>query len=257
MTLHVDVAGEGEPLVVLHGWGMHGGLLADIATLLAHDYQVHLVDLPGHGASAPLEAFTLDGVVEQLASRFARPVAVCGWSLGGAIALHWALRKPENVRCLALVSSTPCFTTRSDWPFGMDEATLLRFAADLETNLASTLRRFIGLQLRGVDGEKELLAEMRNRAFSRGEPDMATLRGGLAILRDTDFRDLLPGVRQRTLVIAGERDKLSPPEASKALAQALPHSGLVIVQGAGHAPFISHREEFGRYVREFLKEALS
>ena len=50
--LHVDSYGSGTPLVMLHGWGMHGGMWGSAVTKLAQHYRVHCVDLPGHGYSA-------------------------------------------------------------------------------------------------------------------------------------------------------------------------------------------------------------
>lgn len=254
MSLHVEVIGQGEPLVMLHGWGMHGGIWSDTAAQLAQQFQVHCVDLPGHGASAPITAFTLDSVVEHLAAQFVQPIAVCCWSLGGQIALHWALCEPEKITRLVLVTSTPCFVERDDWPFGIPQHILQQFAADLEKNHTATLRRFLGLQVRGSEGERELLANLRESLFSRGEPDLDSLRGGLQILRDSDLRSVLPQIKQPTLVIAGERDKLSPPEASNYLAQTLPNARVVEIEGAAHAPFMSHRKEFVGHVMEFLHE---
>ena len=252
--LHVEVTGQGDPLVMLHGWGMHGGIWSDTAAQLAQHFQVHCVDLPGHGASAPIAAFTLDSVVEQLAAQFVQPITVCCWSLGGQIALHWAKCEPEKLKRLVLVTSTPCFAERDDWPFGIPQHILLQFAADLEKNRTATLRRFLGLQVRGSEGERELLANLRESLFSRGEPDLDSLRGGLEILRDSDLRNVLPQIKQPTLVIAGERDKLSPPEVSIYLAQTLPNARAVEIEGAAHAPFMSHREEFVGHVMSFLNE---
>lgn len=242
---------------MLHGWGMHGGIWGDTAAQLAQYFQVHCVDLPGHGASAPIAAFTLDSVVGLLAAQFDQPVIVCGWSLGGQIALHWAMCEPGKIKRLVLATSTPCFADRDDWPFGMPQETLQQFAADLEKNHTATLRRFLGLQVRGSEGERELLASLRESLFSRGEPDLVALRGGLEILRDSDLRSVLPQIRQPTLVIAGKRDKLGPPEASDYLAQTLPNARVVKIEGAAHAPFMSHREEFLRYVMGFLNEKQS
>ena len=109
----------------------------------------------------------------------------------------------------------------------MEGEVLEQFAADLEQNHAATLRRFIALQLRGSENERELLARLRERLFNRGEPDMDALRAGLDILRDADLREEVPDIRQPTLVIAGERDKLTPPEASAWLAQTLPRARAV------------------------------
>jgi pimeloyl-[acyl-carrier protein] methyl ester esterase len=147
------------------------------------------------------------------------------------VALRWAAREPDKVRRLILVNSTPCFTGRADWDFGMEAEVLEKFAAELEQNHAATLRRFIALQLRGSENERELLALMRERLFSRGEPDIDALRCGLGILRDTDLRAELPNIRQPTLAIAGERDRLTPPQASHYLAQILPAGCVVEIAG--------------------------
>jgi len=252
--LHVEVTGSGTPLVMLHGWGMHGGVWTDTAQKLGTGFQVHNVDLPGHGASAAPDAFTLDSVVGQLSARFEQPVILCGWSLGGIIAQHWAAREPDKVQRLILVNSTPCFAARADWAFGMPQETLTQFANELEKNHAASLRRFLALQVRGSEGERELLGALREKLFSRGEPHLDALRGGLAILRDADLRDALPQILQPTLVIAGEHDKLTPPEASHYLAQSLPHARAVVVAGAAHAPFLSHPEIFIEHVKSFLHE---
>jgi pimeloyl-[acyl-carrier protein] methyl ester esterase len=116
------------------------------------------------------------------------------------------------------------------------------------------LRRFIALQLRGSEDERELLAQLRERLFSRGEPDLGALRAGLDILRDADLRAELPAIGQPTLVIAGERDKLTPPEASSWLVQAMPAACLATIAGAAHAPFLSHPDQFVAQLKSFLHE---
>ncbi len=254
MSLHVEILGSGAPLVLLHGWGMHGGVWTDVAQQLAKEFCVHVVDLPGNGASDALAETNLATLVQALSAQFPEPITLCGWSLGGQVALQWASREPDKVRRLILVASTPCFAEREDWMFGMESAVLAKFSAELEANHAATLRRFIALQLRGSEKERELLAVMRERLFSRGEPDMTALRAGLNILRDADQREELAGIKQPTLVIAGERDKLTPPEASRYMAQTIATARLVEVAGAAHAPFLSHPEIFIEHVKSFLHE---
>lgn len=273
MSLHVETLGSGEPLLLIHGWGMHGGVWTDVAGKLAQHFCVLSVDLPGHGASRgkgeegrergksgsplfslPSSPFPLDSIVDELAARFDEPLNLCGWSLGGQVALRWAAREPAKVRRLILVASTPCFAERADWSFGMGRAVLDKFSDELEQNHAATLRRFISLQLRGSENERELLSLLRERLFSRGEPDMQALRAGLAILRDVDLRGELRGISQPTLLIAGERDKLTPPAASRYMAQHIPAAQLLELQGAAHAPFLSHPEIFVEHVSRFLCE---
>ena len=257
MNLHVESAGSGAPVVMLHGWGMHSGIWDDVVPQLAQRFRVHSVDLPGHGWSAlhPLP-FTLDAVAAALAAQFDETVSVCGWSLGGQIALHWAAREPQKIKRLVLVASTPCFVERDDWLFGLAHGILRQFAAELEKNHAATLRRFLALQVRGSEGERELLASLRARLFSRGEPHLDALRGGLEILRHADLRAALPVIRQPVLVMAGERDKLTPPEASSYMAQALPNARMEEIAGAAHAPFLSHPQIFVEHITSFLHERI-
>jgi pimeloyl-[acyl-carrier protein] methyl ester esterase len=243
---------------------MHGGVWSEVAQKLAEDFCVHSVDLPGFGFSvgrvSTLQNIVglkpdqqMDFIVDALSERFEGAVNVCGWSLGGQVAMHWAAREPTKVNKLIVVTSTPCFTNRDDWSFGLSADVLAKFATELEQNHVTTLRRFISLQLRGSENERELLTQLREQLFSRGEPDMSALRGGLEILRDADQRSEVASIKQQTLVIAGQRDKLTPPEASYYLAQVIPNARLVEIEGAAHAPFLSHPDMFVAQVSRFLK----
>ena len=271
MSLHVDSYGSGAPLLLIHGWGMHGGMWGGVAERLAEHFRVLAVDLPGHGFSAgsgewevgnshlashfplPTSHLLLDSLVDQLSAQFDEPLAVCGWSLGGQIALRWALRYPQQISRLALVASTPCFVRRTGWECAMAEETLAEFAAALQQNYALTLRRFLALQVRGSERERELLAALRSALMSRGEPDLSALQAGLDILRDCDLRGVLLGITQPVLVIGGERDTLTPPQAAHYLAAQLPNARLALIEGAAHAPFLSHPDEFVMQLKRFME----
>jgi len=295
MSLHVESSGDGKPLVMLHGWGMHGGIWGEVVQQLAQGFRVHCVDLPGHGYSKTekgeggrgkgrgirdkgegtrekgqvpvfpftlhpspftlnVSPFTLDSIVDELSAQFNEPLNVCGWSLGGQIALRWAQRYPAQVEKLALVASTPCFVQRADWSCAMAAEVLQAFAHAMTQDYRATLKRFLALQVRGSENERELLQALRERLFERGEPDIAALHGGLAILRDTDLRTQLARVGQAALVMAGARDTLIPPAASAYLAQALPNARLETIAGAAHAPFLSQPEIFVEQITDFLHE---
>lgn len=260
MNLHVEERGSGEPLLLIHGWGMHGGMWGSVAERLARDFRVIAVDLPGHGKSAggrgseEESCLTLDSIVDEFSAQFDGPLNLCGWSLGGQVAMRWAQRHPQQVNRLALVASTPCFVRRTDWDCAMAEQTLAEFAGALEQNYALTLRRFLALQVRGSENERELLASLRNALFSRGEPELAALRSGLNILRDCDLREALPQIAMPALVIAGARDTLTPPDASRYLAERMPQARLTVLAGAAHAPFLSHPDSFAECLKDFLDE---
>ena len=255
MTLHVDASGQGPPLVLLHGWAMHSGAWGPLPPRLARRYRVHAVDLPGHGHSAPLPAFTLDGVVAALEAAFApsaQPLTVVGWSLGGLIAMRWALAQPACVTRLVLIAATPRFVAREDWPHALSAETLARFGDELHVAWKPTVERFLALQVHGSEHGRATLALMREQLFARGEPSPGMLAGALAVLAGTDLRRDLAALAQPTLVVAGSRDTLILPGAGAWLAEHLPDAKCVSISGAGHAPFLSHPEAFAAAVEAFL-----
>lgn len=255
--LHVDsyeytgAGGSGAPLLLIHGWAMHGGMWRGVAERLAQHFHVLAVDMPGHGRSAAMGRTELDALVDTLSAQFSEPLNVCGWSLGGQVAMRWAMRHPQQVQRLILVSSTPCFVRREDWNHAMSLELLLEFGAALQHQYVLTLKRFLALQLRGGEQERELLAVLRDILFSRGEPDMGALHGGLEILRTCDLRSSLPSIIQPALIIAGGRDALVPMQAAQYMAQQMPAAELVSIEGAAHAPFLSHADEFIKHMVKF------
>ncbi|HEU0187945.1 MAG TPA: alpha/beta fold hydrolase [Gallionellaceae bacterium] len=281
-SLHVEAQGSGKPILLIHGWGMHGGMWGRLPEQLAQSCRAYSVDLPGHGfSSLPSPASgrgaggegseqgtlspslsrerergldSLDAIVTQLRAQFGdEPLTLCGWSLGGQVAMRWAQQHPGQVEKLVLLATTPCFVRRDGWDCAMSGDTLQQFAEALLQNHAQTLRRFLALQVRGSENERELLTVLREQLFSRGEPDVAALKVGLDILRDADMRAALPEIKQPTLLVAGERDTITPLGAAQYAAQALPSAQLLSIKGAAHAPFLSHRDEVVKHMLSFMR----
>jgi pimeloyl-[acyl-carrier protein] methyl ester esterase len=252
MKLHAEVVGRGPPLVLLHGWGLHSGIWSTLVPRLALRFRVTSIDLPGHGHSvAPPASFGLDDVVEAVANTAPREAAWVGWSLGGQVALAAAVAGAAAGR-LVLAATTPRFVAAADWPCAMAPAVLAGFAASLAEDHRRTVRNFLTLQLRGDRRAAALLAELREIIAQRPEPAAAALASGLDMLAATDLRDAARRVRQPVLVIAGERDRLTPAEAGRRLAAALPDGRFISIAGAGHAPFLSSPEAFLAAVDGFL-----
>lgn len=256
MTLHVESAGVGPPLVLLHGFAMHGGLFEPIVHELAQRHRVHVVDLPGHGYSDAVEATTLDQIAGHVVASLDldAPPAILGWSFGGLVAQHLALAHPSMVRALVLVSTSPRFVAGADWPHAMSETTLARFGDELRVSYRLTLQRFLTLQVQGSEGGRATLASLRHALFARHAPSPATLARVLQILTETDLRLSAPRIETPALVIAGPRDALTPAGAAAWLAGAMRHARYAEIEGAAHAPFLSHREALLDAVRAFLDE---
>jgi pimeloyl-[acyl-carrier protein] methyl ester esterase len=254
MNLHTDdYGGGGAPLLFIHGWGMHGLMWGELLPVLSRHYHVLAVDLPGYGLSTQ-EAGTpyLDFIVDTLSKQFTEPVTLCGWSMGGQIALRWALRYPLLIEKLVLISTTPCFVQQEDWPCAMANDTLSAFAASLQQDEAATLRRFLALMARGSDNERALLVLLRRLLQSRGKPSIKALLAGLKLLLELDLRKDLPQINTPALVISGIQDTLTPPDASRYLAAQMT-AQLATIKGASHVPFLSHPDIVAKHIVDFLQ----
>ncbi|MDX1380561.1 MAG: alpha/beta fold hydrolase [Xanthomonadales bacterium] len=233
--LNVETRGRGPDLVMLHGWGLHRGVLAPLADALAPRFRLHLVDLPGYGGNAGSAwAPTFDELVDALAARL--PAAAwLGWSLGGQLSLALAHRHPDTVRALVLLACNPGFVAGGDWD-GMPGATFEAFEAGLQHSPEQALRRFTLLCARG--GRAPGPVRRRLEAACLPAPRPSALAHGLDWLRDHPQRGVLASLRAPSTWIAGINDGLVPVAAVRAAALAAPGGRVHVVQGAGHAPFL-------------------
>ncbi|WP_425507255.1 pimeloyl-ACP methyl ester esterase BioH [Thermomonas carbonis] len=257
--MHVDIfgrsTGSGQarpPLVLLHGWAMHGGLFAPLVEALREQHTLHVVDLPGHGhnrdCGVPL---TLDACTNAVLD--AVPDAPwCGWSLGGLIALRASSKCPERIPALAMLCATPKFVVADDWPHGMPVEVFRGFAEGLRGDWRATVDRFIALEAFGSDHMREELRMLRDAVLAHGEPSPRVLAEGLQLLETSDLRDALPGLRVPSLWVGGRRDKLVNPRAMREAASITPNARYVQVEHAGHAPFLTHADEVAAALLEFL-----
>ncbi len=201
------------------------------------------IDLPGHGEYADIHADTLDEYVEHVAQRIVRPVFLVGWSLGGLVSLRLAQRYPEKVSALFQVATNPKFVQDSDWPTAIEAGVFDQFALSLEKDRTKTIRRFLALQVRGAENSMQTVRELQAAIDERGLPEIEALFTGLKILSDTDVTEALRALKRPVNWLLGEKDALVPVELSRVLEQMPVDVDIHIVEGAGHAPFISHPDE--------------
>ena len=251
-TLHVDITGSGPPLVLLHGWAMHGGAFAPLVARLLDRYTLHIVDLPGHGHSrdcaVPLQ---LEACVEAIAAAVPR-APWCGWSLGGLIALHAATTRADAVPALAMLCASPRFVRGEAWRHGVSPEIFRDFASGLRADYRATLDRFVALEAFGSDHAKDEIRALRDDLFARGEPPASVLADGLELLETSDLRATLPTLRAPSLWLAGRRDRLVDPRAMREAAALAPDAAVHVVEHAGHAPFLTHADEVAAQLDLFL-----
>lgn len=254
-SIYFEQLGSGQDVVLIHGWGLHGGIYSSLAERLGEDYRVTVVDLPGHGRSAALDHhFDLDKTAEALVKIVGKPAIWFGWSLGALIAMTIAIRHAQMTAALVLVSATPKFIKSEDWDFAMAPQTLEGFAAELSNDYKKTLDRFLSLQIGKEKNSRDLIRRLREQVLLHGEPNPDALAAGLDILRDVDLRPQLAAIEQPALVINGGRDRLTPPAAGEYLANNLANARYIVFEDAGHAAFLSHEQAFTTRLKEFLDE---
>jgi pimeloyl-[acyl-carrier protein] methyl ester esterase len=241
-------------LALVHGWGMNARVFDALAELLAADFEVRALDLPGHGGRAALADNTLQGWADDLVRQLPQGAMLLGWSLSGQVAMRAALDHPHKIARLVLLASTPKFVASEDWQAGMAPADLQDFGAALLADPQATMLRFLSLQTRGMSGQKTMLQQLRQSLLAAPAASREALAGGLAILRDTDLRAELPRLTQSTLVLHGALDTLTPPAAGAWLAEALPAAQHVEFPRAAHAPHLSHGEEVAAAIGRFAHD---
>lgn len=258
-------AGDGPPVIALHGLGATNASMLPTVVDLARDHRVIAPDNPGFGESAkPLRAYHAEffaewvvGLMDRLGIRRAHLV---GNSMGGRIALEVALRSPERVDRLALFAPAVAFRKLRQF------APLVRALRPELGAVPLTLPR--AAVIRGAreifsrpDRLPEVWFEAAADEFLRV---FHTLRGRIALFSaarqiylDTPFGEAgfwarLAQLSRPALFIWGDRDILVPAGFARHVEEALPKARSVVLQDCGHVPQFELPERTHALVRDFF-----
>jgi pimeloyl-[acyl-carrier protein] methyl ester esterase len=260
--IYYQQMGRGDDIVLLHGWGFDNGVWHSFAPLLADQYRVTLVDLPGYGNSAACsiapnmalqDRQLIDAVIEQLLPYMPKKAIWVGWSLGGLIATYIAAKFPQRVDLLINVATSPRFVSDTDWP-GMEVTVLDQFAQSLLTDHKETLTRFMALQFLGCDQPKQLLQKVKPQLERCGKVSLQTLQQGLHLLKYCDLREEYKKLQLPILQIYGQLDMLAPIKSAAHVEALNVFCQTLVVEKAAHAPFLSHQEYFAKLIKQFIKK---
>ncbi|HMF53282.1 MAG TPA: alpha/beta hydrolase [Edaphobacter sp.] len=230
--LHYFEAGEGAPLLLIHGLGARGEDWSRmIPALASHGFHVYAPDLPGYGRSSqPKDADYSIGMEEKAVVAFSQAVHlphafVAGWSMGGWVAMKMALEHPKMVDRLVVYDSAAIYFPAD---FGAelfvptDAPGLFRLAAALSPEPNPNPRPLPDFVVRAV-----------LRKFAENgwviDRSMAAMTNGRDLL---DFR--LSEIHQPTLIVWGAEDHLIPLEVGRRIHEGIPGSTLSILEGCGH-----------------------
>jgi pimeloyl-ACP methyl ester carboxylesterase len=256
-------AGEGAPVIMVHGLAasLHDwdALLPELAE---SGYAGYALDILGHGESAKpreLDHYTSEAVFEHMLNwidslDLDQPAVLIGHSLGGYLALQFALKYPDRVRALVLVNP---FYTQKQLP------AMLRFFLRRPLLNTSLIERTPYWLFR-------ILIDVTSLQFGNTPDQIHTLPENVRIQTALDYkraapgiyniprtlRDLtpdLPRINKPTLVIWGARDQTINPETFPALIEKLPNARGETMPICGHVPHQCHATEFNNKIFDFLK----
>ena len=245
IDVHYEILGSGEPLVLVHGWGADSTMYEEQREL-SKRFTLLLYDQRGHGrtSKSPDDSlYTIKQFAEDLRALLDalgwKRVFLAGHSMGGSVALRFALDHPEYVGKLVLAST---FAKRR-----------LAFGERLQLSLA----RVVPMKLIAVPFAKSCMVEpdtalvRRIVAFYERAGKNTLLRAARSI-GEVDFTGELGNVRAETLVLHGDRDDKVPFENCEILHRGIPGSTLTILRECGHSANWERADEFNAVLGEFL-----
>jgi len=226
------LASSDNPIVFLSGWGFKPSIWHSFAKKLKHR-NYFFYDLPN-------ECSNLTSLSKIIGKHLPENSTIIAWSLGGLFAVTLCHQFPDKIKYLITTASTPKFTIGVNW-LGISEKKMLKFNQEAETNLPCLMKKF---QAMAVPYElNDHLLSFQNQS---------SLLFYLDLLFKADVRNLYFHLTTPALHIFGDQDKILSPGCAKQISIHYPAHGVQIIKGAGHAPFLSHAQEFMQCINAFL-----
>lgn len=243
--------GKGTPLVLLHGFPLHRAMWEPQIAALSGSSRVIAPDLRGHGESeAPPWIYSMDiyaDDVRALLDHLAIDKAViCGFSMGGYIALHFYRKYGNRVSGLLLADTRP----QPDTPEG--KTGRFNTAKKAEKEGAGAIADMMIPKLLSAEGQKRSELVQKVRKIIESTP-VRGICGDLAAMAErSDSVPLLSEISVPTLIVVGEQDGLTPPADSKLMAEKIRGAKMEMIPEAGHMSNLEQPERFNKAVEGFL-----
>ncbi len=253
--IHYETAGNGPPLVLLHGIGSNSRSWRRQLRGLSDRYTVIAWDAPGYGGSrepvGPGSVATYADDLEALLGTLVdEPVHLIGHSLGGIIAQEFYGRYPERVRTLVLADTSRGGGAEEELVRNRKLETRLKAIAEqtprqiAEHRAPALLRAAAPLDL--VREAVEIMAEIRPAGY----------RFAAEALAEADETSILARIAVPTLLIWGADDRITPLGEGRRMAATIPGSRLEVIPDAGHLCYLERASIFNSLIESFCAAAV-
>jgi len=252
-----ESAGEGPPVVLVHGLGMNRAMWDRQWPALAGRFRAVRYDLLGHGASdKPRDAYSLARFADQIADLLdglgIERAALVGFSLGGMIVRAFALAHADRVAALAILNSAHDRTDEER------AAVLKRVEQAAEAGPRATLEAALDRWFTPSYGASrpEELERVRGWILAN-DPEVYPLSYRVLAEGDVELAEAVAAIRAPTLVLTGGEDRGNTPDMARRMAETIPGARCEIVSGLRHMGLYESPEAFNGPLLDFLEEALN
>lgn len=252
--IRYDSAGTGPPVVLVHAFPLDRSMWRPQLAALADRFRVIAPDVFGFGESGlPEGGWTVDSMAAAVAKLLdglgiSGPVVLGGLSMGGYVAMAFARRFSDRLRGLILADTR----AEPDTPEGKANRDKM-IAVARERGAAAVFEQMLPKMLTDrTRSERPALVAKAKRIAAAQSADAVAV--ALAAMRDRpDAAAGLKAVRVPTLVLVGEDDAITTPEAARTIADLIPGSRLEVIPSAAHLSNMEAPDEFTRLTRTFLE----
>lgn len=254
-TLCYSEHGEGEPIVLLHGFCGSSEYWDKVVPLLSGSYRCIVPDLRGHGSSdAPLGAYSIeqmaDDVLKLLDELNLPKVTLLGHSMGGYVTLSFTQRYASRLNGFGLIHSTG---------YADDEAGKEKRLKAVSTIQSEGITTFIDGLVPGlfapesVESHQDMI--IKSKEIGYRTPPQGAAGVALAMRERPDRRDVISASTLPVLLVAGEKDQVIP--AEKVFTADHPNIMKATIPGAGHMSMMEAPEELVKVMKRFLEQSLN
>ncbi|WP_197730369.1 alpha/beta fold hydrolase [Buchnera aphidicola] len=252
--IYQSIFGKGKiHLVFLHGWGLHSIVWDKIIPILQPYFTLHIIDLPGFGKNINCPIMNFDQLSSYLLKIVKFKSIWLGWSMSGLIIHHLGLHYPHKIHAIIYITSSPFFIQKKKW-LGIPIYKLKSIKKNILNNYKKFLTQFILVHVLNIN--KVNIHNIKIKKFflkKYPNPKKKAIEIGYQWLTKIDYRSKKLSKNIPILQIYGELDDLVPKQIYRKIKYSRINYNSVIINGAKHAPFLSHPNTFCNILYKFIK----